>query len=560
MFRILIHFMVLIEITGGKRPNIVFLVVESTDGRSWTPGYQNDVVPIPNIRNLQDRGTQFTRHYSNAPVCCPSRASFWSGRHVSNIPHEHNGVDVGGAWNNFEGLPDNFTNRIDQVMSRAGYSVKMSGKTDWSTGGHSENVYLNAWTMNVPFPYDVNRTGGWFDETICMENATIEESTVFERHEDWKTVRETTQWIKDYNKNDHNENPFFVYQGMNIVHPPYVTNRYWSEKINRTRIEIPEWIPLMELHPCDFQSSMLKGCTPSDNDSTWFYNQDRIREIRAVYYAMIAEFDAMVGAYIDAVRDSGVSNNTIFIVTSDHGDMQMERQQFYKMVPYEASASVPMVVYDGRNPQETTRVVSTVPTQLIDIFPSILELANVSKHLWPQHLDGHSFVSLLSSRPSGSADSTKTTRPDYVISQFHGDNIAMSWFLIVQRFQDTFYKLIVWGTGQEVPSMFFDLNKDPKEMRNLIAESNYTSIINEMKKNLNSVVDVDKVAMSVLNYSHAMMINWINQTSNWREQIHKTGLRWDTSWNASSYASFKALDQWIQNPTLQSCRHSLNWP
>ena len=303
---------------GSNRPNIVFLVVESTDGRSWTPGYQNDVVPIPNIRRLQANGTEFRRHYSNAPVCCPSRATFWSGRHASNIPHTHNGVDVGGAWNNFEGLPDNFTERMDQVMSRAGYSVKMSGKTDWSTGDHSENVYLNAWTMNVPFPYDVNRTGGWFDETICMENATITNDLKKERHQDWNTVKETTQWIRDY---DDKDKPFFVYQGMNIVHPPYVTNQYWSEKIDRTRIEVPEWTPLMDLHPCDFQSSMLKGCTPSDKDSSWFYDMKRRREIRAVYYAMIAEFDAMVGEYIDVVRDSGFSNNTIFIVTSDHGDM-----------------------------------------------------------------------------------------------------------------------------------------------------------------------------------------------------------------------------------------------
>ena len=151
-----------------------------------------------------------------------------------------------------------------------------------------------------------------------MENATITSDHEKERHPDWTTVKQTTQWIRDY---DDKETPFFVYQGMNIVHPPYVTNEYWSEKIDRTRIEVPNWIPLMDLHPCDFQSSMLKGCTPSDKDSSWFYDMKRRREIRAVYYAMIAEFDAMVGEYIDVVRDSGFSNNTIFIVTSDHGDM-----------------------------------------------------------------------------------------------------------------------------------------------------------------------------------------------------------------------------------------------
>jgi len=85
-----------------NRPNIVFLVVESTDGRTWSEGYSNGVIPLPNIRELQEGGLEFQRHYSNAPVCCPSRATFWSGRHAHNIPHVNNGLDVGGAWNNYE--------------------------------------------------------------------------------------------------------------------------------------------------------------------------------------------------------------------------------------------------------------------------------------------------------------------------------------------------------------------------------------------------------------------------------------------------------------------------
>jgi hypothetical protein len=141
-------------------PNIIFLVVESTDGRTWSSNYSNGVIPLPHIRQLQAGGIAFHKHYANAPVCCPSRATFWSGRHASNIPHDHGGIKVGGVWNNYEGLPANYSNRIDQVMRRAGgYNVKVAGKTDWSTGDHSENVFLSAWTMYVPFPYNISRTG-----------------------------------------------------------------------------------------------------------------------------------------------------------------------------------------------------------------------------------------------------------------------------------------------------------------------------------------------------------------------------------------------------------------
>ena len=82
---------------------------------------------MPSIRRMQAEGIYFQRHYSNAPVCCPSRATFWSGRHASNILHKHGNITVGGVYNNYEGLPANFTNRIDQVLAREDYDVKMTG-------------------------------------------------------------------------------------------------------------------------------------------------------------------------------------------------------------------------------------------------------------------------------------------------------------------------------------------------------------------------------------------------------------------------------------------------
>ena len=55
----------------------------------------------------------------------------------------------------------------------------------------------------------------------------------------------------------------FVLPGMNIVHPPYATNRYWYDLIDPSLIELPHWAPLADLHPCDLQSSMLKVPKPN---------------------------------------------------------------------------------------------------------------------------------------------------------------------------------------------------------------------------------------------------------------------------------------------------------
>ena len=363
--------------------------------------------------------------------------------------------------------------------------------------------------------------------------------------------------------------PFFVFSGMTIVHPPYATNDYWSATIDRSKIEVPTWKPLMEMHPCDFQSSMLKGCTPSDADADAFYSADRRREVRAKYYAMVAEWDAMVGEYVDTVDALGVMNETVFIVTSDHGDMQMEKQQHYKMVPYDASASVPMVIYDGRpgHQFDGPRVIDQ-PTQLIDLFPTIAELARVPASAMPAGLDGFSLLPMMKAPAAAVAMQLPTVpRPNFVVSQFHGDDIAMSWFLIVKRFNaSTTFKLIVWGTGAEVPSLLFNLEADPHEDHDLIASASgaqqHAALVAELLADLSGVVDYPRVALDVAQYGVDSLRQWVNMTPNWQEAIH-AGLRWDKPWQQAPNGSLAVIKAFLAQPTsarITPCRRNLSWP
>jgi arylsulfatase A-like enzyme len=548
-----------VEDNDPARPNIVFLVVESTDGRTWSRDYQDGAVDLPNLRALQDKGVEFQSHYSNAPVCCPSRATFWSGRHASNIPHDQksSGIFVGGAWNNYEGLPPNFTNRMDQVMEQEGYNVEVSGKRDWTTGGHSENVYLNAWTMYTRFPYNLSEgTGGWTDEEGCTDEGGVKaggsSGAEGSAHgDDWNTLKKTVSWIKKNASVD--KRPFFVYQGMTIVHPPYRTSQYWYNKVDQKKIMVPEWGDLDTMHPCDFQSSMLKGCLPPTATAGDFYTPEHRVHIRTIYLAMVAEFDAMVGEYVKAVEDAGKFGNTVFIVTSDHGDMQMEKRQFYKMVPYDASARVPMVIVDGRKPR-TTGKIATAVTQLIDIYPTVLTYAGVPQTRWPK-LDGTPMQSIL--EDEGQSKLQGADRPDFVVSQFHGDNIAMSWFLVVQDH----FKLIVWGTGQEHPHLLFNLTADPNEATNLVDRPEHAARLKTLLAKLQSVVDYPTVAQNVAKYGHDSMKWWVKKNKNWQSEMGKSGLRWHDSWNQNAEGSVAAVEQWLAKPPkVEVCRSELVWP
>ena len=620
---------------AAVRPNIVFLVVESTDGRTWTPGYSNSALALPALRALQEQGTTFLRHYSNTPVCCPSRASFWSGRHAHRIAHVHHGLHVGGVWNNVEGLPANFTDRIDQVLGRSGYDVLMAGKYDWDSSdygkrvpghpssGHSLNVAFNSWTMYTRFPYDINASGGWHDETPdCASDGVVNRTHGANPYaHDWAIVNSSTAWVRARlraQRTSPTPRPWFAYQGMLIVHPPYVTTGAYFDRIDPAKVSVPAWRPLRELHPCDLQSSMLKGCTPGDADAAPFYDLARRRRIRRIYLAMIEEFSEMVGRYTAAVDEEGATNATVFIVTSDHGDMQMERQQFYKMVPYEASVSVPMVIAlppglggaaGGILASPPQRRLVSEPTSLIDLFPTIMQLAGVHPSRWPKGLDGHSLLDLLGTAggggdgrlhggaedgailatpglPAAPSWSRSASRPPYVVSQFHGCNLAASWFMIVQTIGGHAYKLIHWGTGAETPSLLYNLSSDESESLNLLGGGgdggggggggggdgvaaapapppSVAAIARTLDANLRAVIPYARVAREVARYNHAQFARWVNVTGpGWVDAIHAKGLRWDASWDVDPAGALAALKQWMASPPdeVLPCRAGLKWP
>ena len=137
---------------------------------------------------------------------------------------------------------------------------------------------------------------------------------------------------------------------------------------------------------------------------------------------MIAEYDDMVGEMVAAVGTAGLTDSTVFVLSSDHGDMQMQHQQFYKMVAYEASSHVPLVIAAG---DKVTRLgfrgrVKHL-TSTIDFFPTFVDIAGGTPNPEKYKLDGQSLVPFLTTGAS-------PEHADVIVSQFHGENLVMSWY------------------------------------------------------------------------------------------------------------------------------------
>ena len=201
------------------------------------------------------------------------------------------------------------------------------------------------------------------------------------------------------------------------------------------------------------------------------------------------------------------------------------------MMPYDASSRVPLVF---ANPSLGSPRVVTQPTQLLDIFPTVLNLANPSSPL-PPYVDGFD----LSPFFQRGRDSS---RPPFVVVQNHDEDISMSWFAITNGT----HKLVQYGTGEQVPPQLFNLAEDPHESVNL-APTLPNSVL-ALDSALRTQIDYPSVALDVAAYQKQQLRYWVSATPNWEQEVVKQ--RWKTAWNDEPVKSMRALKAYLLNDTI----------
>ncbi|NXH22217.1 ARSK Arylsulfatase, partial [Bucco capensis] len=497
---------------GQTRPNVVLVTCDSMDGRlTFYP--HNQTVDLPFINFMKRFGTVFLNAYTNSPICCPSRAAMWSGlfTHLTE------------SWNNFKGLDPDYVTWMD-LMGKHGYRTQKYGKLDYTSGHHSVSNRVEAWTRDVDFLLR--------QEGRPMVKLTGDRKHVRVMKADWKNTDKAVNWIKEEAINF--TQPFVLYLGLNLPHPypsPYagenfgastfLTSPYWLEKVTYEAIQIPKWSSLSEMHPVDYYSSYTKNCTGD-------FTQQEVRNIRAFYYAMCAETDAMLGEIISALRGAGLLKKTIVIFTADHGELAMEHRQFYKMSMYEGSSHVPLLVM-GPGIEEQQQIQNVV--SLVDVYPTMLDIARIPV---PQNLSGYSLMPLL----RGKAESEVPPRPSWVLSEFHGCNVNSSTYML----RTGKWKYITYSDGHSVLPQLFDLSDDPDELTNVAVK--FPVIVHSLDQILRSIVNYPKVSSTVQEYNKRQFVSWRESLGqNYSNVI--ANLRWHQDWLKEPKKYENAIDKWL---------------
>ncbi|XP_003261672.1 arylsulfatase K [Nomascus leucogenys] len=501
---------------AAKAPNVVLVVSDSFDGRlTFHPGSQ--VVKLPFINFMKARGTSFLNAYTNSPICCPSRAAMWSGlfTHLTE------------SWNNFKGLDPNYTTWMD-VMERHGYRTQKFGKLDYASGHHSISNRVEAWTRDVAF---LLRQEGKPTVNLIHNRTKVR---VMER--DWQNTDKAINWLRKEAINY--SEPFVLYLGLNLPHPypspssgenfgssTFHTSLYWLEKVSHDAIKIPKWSPLSEMHPVDYYSSYTKNCTGR-------FTKKEIKNIRAFYYAMCAETDAMLGEIILALHQLDLLQKTIVIYSSDHGELAMEHRQFYKMSMYEASAHVPLLMM-GPGIKAGLQVSNVV--SLVDIYPTMLDIAGIPL---PQNLSGYSLLPL-SSETFKNEYKVENLHPPWILSEFHGCNVNASTYML----RTNHWKYIAYSDGASILPQLFDLSSDPDELTNVAVK--FPEITYSLDQKLRSIINYPKVSASVHQYNKEQFIKWKQSIGqNYSNVI--ANLRWHQDWQKEPRKYESAIDQWLK--------------
>ena len=316
----------------SKKPNVVF--VFGDQWRRQATGYAGDPnVKTPNLDALARESVNFTHALSGCPVCSPYRASVLTGQR----PLTH-GVFVNDVY-----LQPRATS-MAQAFSSAGYDTAYIGK--WHVDGHGRSSYIpperrlgfDYWKV-LECTHDYNHSPYYA--------GTSDEKRFWNGYDAIAQTRD----VETYIRNHAEDKPFLLMLSWGPPHAPYETAPEEFRKLYHAEpIELPPNVP--------------------DEIAA------QAREWLAGYYAHCSALDSCVGDLLTTIQECGIEDDTIFVFTSDHGDMLGSQGETKKQRPWDESIRVPFLLkypgLSGWRPRETDALIDAP-----DIVPTLLGLCGI---------------------------------------------------------------------------------------------------------------------------------------------------------------------------------------
>ncbi len=408
------------------KPNIVYILTDQWRAQAF--GYRGDPnVKTPNIDALAARSIDFQNAVSVCPVCTPARASLLTGRFPTTT----------GMFLNDLYLPAEEAT-IGKTFKAAGYDTAYIGK--WHVDGHGRASYIpperrqgfDYWkVLECTHEYYKSHYYAGDDPTL----------RTWEGYDAYDQTRDAQSYIRDHAKGD---KPFFLFVGFGGPHFPHHKS--------------PE--ELKALYPPE--SISLRPNVPPEQ-----YEYTRA-ELQG-YYAHCTAIDRSVADLFRTIEEAGIADNTIFIFTSDHGDMHgsQGKRSHRKQLPWDESACVPFLchypaIHSGGRKVRT-------PLNINDHFPTLCALAGIDI---PATIEGEDLSPVF----KGGAEREDRAAMIMSVAPFGpGDFVA---YRGVRTSRHTYVR------DSNGPWLLYDNESDPYQMNNRVDDPAYREIRDQLEAEL----------------------------------------------------------------------------
>jgi len=464
----------------ASRPNVLFIIVD--DLTTTLGSYGDRDAQTPQMDRLASEGMRFDRAYTQFSLCNPSRASFLTGCY----PERTKVYDL--SVNFRKALPDVVT--LPELFKDAGYAVGRIGKV-FHKGGTKEK-------LDVELGAPLSKDSAILDEAKLAEasEGDLSDPPREKKKKAGKKGGEDGESSKDYNCNfaasshpgmdftdyeiasraietmetfQSEKKPFFLTVGFIRPHTPYVAPKAFFDRIDPEKIAMPAFYQTDGEDRSDIPDAALRP-----NNNVFRYTAPTNTQARAgrrAYLASAAWVDSQVGRVLNKLKELNLDQNTIVLLTGDHGYQLGEHGLWAKQTLFEEGTHVPLIVAGpGVKPGVSEGLVEQV-----DIYPTLAGMAGLSV---PDSVQGMNLQPLL-------ADPSAKGKPVAFSTMLSTHTKLMGHALTDGR-----YRYIEWDGGK-AGRQLYDHETDPHELKNLADEPAQAALVaqfhDQLEKHLQSV-------------------------------------------------------------------------
>lgn len=440
-----------------KKPNIVFVFADQW--RAQSMGYAgNPDVKTPNLDKLASEGVNFVNAISTNPVCTPYRAILLTGQYP---------LKTGMFMNDVSLYPE--SKSFAKLFNQEGYNTAYIGK--WHLDGNGRSAFIpkerrqgfDYWKV-LECSHEYNKSKYWGNDDKLHK---------WEGYDAKAQTKDAIAYIEEQAKS---EKPFCLMLSWGPPHAPYKTApKEFQDLYKNVDIQLRPNVP-----------DELK---------------ERTKDLLRGYYAHCSALDSYIKQLQDAIKLSNIEDNTIFVFTSDHGDMINSHGQKKKQRIYEESARVPFIIkYPallGKEGRHSDFLLNT-----LDILPTMLGLSGLDI---PADLEGEDITDVI----FGKEEDDRKAAIVSCIQPFGQWKRALGG----KEFRGIITKRYTYAKDLSGEWLFFDNVEDPYQLNNLAGNLAFESIA----KNL------DELLIKELNRLDDEFLPGASYIEKWGHKVDSTG-------------------------------------